>query len=154
PMLWIRALRDSIEPALDGRAKSRGVGVKAPQVNPPLGNDHIVRPGVDEADRTLMSPSPHRKLGILGEAPDAYQAISPCPLNRHNIHLARKTIVRPAFGIEVDLVPGLDQVSTQIRNVRLGASSRRIDVLKVEGQVHRSNPSRWFRWSAILALSH
>ncbi len=62
--------------------------------------------------------------------------VRPGRLDRHDVDLRRQAALGPALGIEVNAVPGPNQVPAQIRDVSLGASSRGINPLKVQGQVH------------------
>ncbi len=103
-------------------------------------------PGVDEADRAIVAGLPQGFFGIPGEVRDPLQLrFRPVPLDRHDVDLRRQAALGPALGIEVHPVPGLNQVPAQVGDVSLGASSRRVNPLKVQGQVHgfqspRSDP--------------
>ena len=67
--------------------------------------------------------------------------------------------IGPAFGVEVDAMPGLDQVPAEVGDVSFGAALCRVNSLKVQGQVHalplplrRIDPV--IRHSPIIVLSH
>ena len=46
------------------------LALQAAAVDAALGNDHVVRVGVDEADGAVVVRLPQRRLGVAGEAPD------------------------------------------------------------------------------------
>src|SRR5262249_3500777 len=109
------------------------------------------------AHRALVGTLPHRPLGVLGEARDALPTRAARARHRHDIDLPGQTILGPAFRQEINPVPALDQAPAQVRDVSLGATPRRVDSLKSEGQVHGSNLSRVSTISpqpAIIVLSH
>src|SRR5262249_54988340 len=148
PIFGIGCPRHAVEPALYGRTKSRRIGDQAAQVNPTLRDDYIMSPRVDEADRAVRGGALHGCLGIRTKAPDALQTRSPRCSNRDDGQDARKAPFGPGLSIEVDPMPGLNQQPAEVRDIRLGASSRRVDALKVQRQVHDSNPPGGFRSTA------
>ena len=48
----------------------------------------------------------------------------------------RQSAIGPAFGVEINAMPGLDQVPAEVGDISLGAASCRVDSLKIQGQVH------------------
>ena len=79
---------------------------------------------------------PQGFLGILGEVADPVELVRPGALTGTTLTCGRQAALGPALGVKVHAVPGSDQVPAQIGDVSLGASSRRINPLKVQGQVH------------------
>ena len=89
PVLGIGGLGEQVESAERG-GKAPGVGRQAAALNAPLGNDHIVSPGVDEPDRTIVMAgggSP-RSFGETQDSLEPGSSRSPRP---GRVDLRRKT---------------------------------------------------------------
>src|SRR5262249_29251214 len=120
----------------------RRVGPQAALLDAALGDDHVVRPGVDEADRAIVLAVAHRLLGLVGEVPQALQLVPAGHLHGDDVHAAGQAVVGPGFGVEVDPVPSLVRGPAQVGDVRLRAPPGRVDTLEIEGEVHDSALNR------------
>ncbi len=147
PVLGIDRLGQSIELLERGCGKALGVSIQATSMNASLGDDHVVSPGVDKPDRAIMASLAQGQFGIRRETLDPLQLGSPGSADGHDVDLGRKATVGPAFRIEINPVPCLNQLAAKIRDVSLGATSGRINTLEIQGQVHGFDlrlQSRWF----------
>src|SRR5262249_45577623 len=58
----------------------------------------------------------------------------------HEIDPRRNTLVTPTLGIQIDAMACLYQMPAQKGDIRLGASTRRLHALEVQGQMHGFAP--------------
>jgi hypothetical protein len=87
----------------------------------PLGNNYIVKPGVDEPDRAIVIRLPDRFFGIASKAQDLLDARSSGRNHLDGVNLWRERTIGPAFGIEINAVPCLNQISAKVGDISLCA---------------------------------
>ena len=102
----------------------------------PLGDDHVVVPGVDEADRAVVRGPAQGGLGVPGEVPGPGHARAAGRLDRDAPDLGRQDALPPRLGVEVDLVPEPDELPAEVGHIGLGAAARGVDPLEIHGQSH------------------
>src|SRR5262249_14348946 len=122
--LGVEHLAQDIQPANQGTLETERVGAQAAVVNAALGNDHVVWPGVDEADGTVILCLLERSLGVAGEVPDLFDPRAARGGNLDAAHLRSKRPLLPASRIEINLMAGADEAAAKVNDIRLGSAAR------------------------------
>ncbi len=138
-ILGVERFAQPIERLLRGGRKSPGVGQHAPPVGPALGDDHVVRPGVDQADGAVVGFLIEDRGGLPREVPDLAELRPPRRRDGHAADFRRQGVGIPGFGVEIDPMARVDEPTAKVDDVRFRTATRRVDPSKIQGQSHRSD---------------
>src|SRR5262245_33660222 len=135
-MSWVERLEHPGEESRRAGPVFEQVVVGGGRMQPPLGIQHVLAPGLVEPHRDIMLVLRQFLLTRLGESPRASPAWSSHLRQAMIVNGRRQGIDVPTAGVEVDGMPIARETVRQVANVVLTPTARRQDALIAQCYIH------------------
>lgn len=136
PVLWVRTLGNAIKRPTPALWEAKRIMSETGRMHSPLGNDHVMMPCVDESHRAVERCGSKRILRVSAKAQDPCPTGPTCRGDQDNSDFGGDGALCNVGGIKINSMTTFDQPSTKVGDVGLSTTSRRIDVLIVDREMH------------------